>query len=68
MRIASYHSLVSLFAYATPIWASLIAGVLVVVTLSLSMYLLFDHLSAYKNPEVFVNLLLHFVKFLLRSS
>ncbi|ESR35693.1 protein LAZ1 [Citrus sinensis] len=51
MRIASYHNLVSLFAYATPIWASLIAGVLVVVTLSLSMYLLFDHLSAYKNPE-----------------
>lgn len=68
MRIASYHNLVSLFAYATPIWASLIAGVLVVVTLSLSMYLLFDHLSAYKNPEVFVNLLLHFVEFLLRSS
>lgn len=51
MRIPTYHDLVSLFAYATPIWASLSAGALVVVTLSLSMYLLFDHLSAYKNPE-----------------
>lgn len=68
MRIPTYHDLVSLFAYATPIWASLSAGALVVVTLSLSMYLLFDHLSAYKNPEVFVNLLLLFVELLFRFS
>ncbi|XP_031250466.1 protein LAZ1 isoform X1 [Pistacia vera] len=51
MRITTYHYLVSLLAYTTPLWASLIAGVLVVVTLSLSMYLVFEHLSAYKNPE-----------------
>lgn len=63
MRITTYHDLVSVLAYTTPIWASLIAGVLVVVTLSLSLYLVFEHLSAYKNPEVFLNLLLHFLEF-----
>ncbi|PIN13970.1 hypothetical protein CDL12_13412 [Handroanthus impetiginosus] len=38
-------------AYSTPIWAVLIAGFSVVVTLTLSVYLLLEHLSAYKNPE-----------------
>ncbi|XP_044489470.1 protein LAZ1 isoform X2 [Mangifera indica] len=51
MRIITYHDLISLLAYKTPLWASLVAGVLVVFTLSLSMYLVFEHLSAYKNPE-----------------
>ncbi|KAL7102341.1 hypothetical protein ACP275_08G114100 [Erythranthe tilingii] len=37
--------------YSTPIWAVLIAGVSVVVTLTLSVYLLFEHLSMYQNPE-----------------
>lgn len=36
---------------STPTWASLVAGVFVLITLSLSMYLLFEHLSSYKNPE-----------------
>lgn len=36
---------------STPTWASLAAGVFVLITLSLSMYLLFEHLSSYKNPE-----------------
>lgn len=54
MRIITYHDLISLLAYKTPLWASLVAGVLVVFTLSLSMYLVFEHLSAYKNPEVFL--------------
>ncbi|XP_018624541.1 protein LAZ1 isoform X2 [Nicotiana tabacum] len=37
--------------YSPPVWATLLAGVFVVVSLTLSMYLLFEHLSAYKNPE-----------------
>ncbi|KAL3624758.1 Protein laz1 [Castilleja foliolosa] len=37
--------------YSTPIWAVLIAGCSVVLTLTLSVYLLFEHLSMYKNPE-----------------
>ncbi|XP_011085372.1 protein LAZ1 isoform X1 [Sesamum indicum] len=37
--------------YSTPIWAVLIAGVFVVISLTLSVYLLFEHLSTYKNPE-----------------
>lgn len=36
---------------STPSWATAIAGTLVLVTLTLSVYLVFDHLSAYKNPE-----------------
>ncbi|KAI8524759.1 hypothetical protein RHMOL_Rhmol13G0173900 [Rhododendron molle] len=38
-------------SYSTPSWATLIAGAFVALTLTLSIYLLFDHLSAYKNPE-----------------
>ncbi|THG06238.1 hypothetical protein TEA_025827 [Camellia sinensis var. sinensis] len=38
-------------SYSTPSWATLVAGAFVVVTLTLSIYLLFEHLSAYKNPE-----------------
>ncbi|KAJ9189433.1 hypothetical protein P3X46_000728 [Hevea brasiliensis] len=41
----------SLLAYSTPLWATLLAVVFVVITLALSFYLLFEHLSAYKNPE-----------------
>ncbi|XP_020242868.1 protein LAZ1 isoform X2 [Asparagus officinalis] len=40
-----------LAAYSPPQWATAIAGVFVVVSLSLSTHLLFQHLSAYKNPE-----------------
>ncbi|XP_039006698.1 protein LAZ1-like isoform X1 [Hibiscus syriacus] len=46
MNITDY-----LLGYSPPIWATLIAGIFVVVTLSLSMYLIFEHLSSYKNPE-----------------
>ncbi|KAE9461537.1 hypothetical protein C3L33_06562, partial [Rhododendron williamsianum] len=42
-------------SYSTPSWATLIAGAFVALALTLSIYLLFDHLSAYKNPE-FVSL------------
>ncbi|KAK3195667.1 hypothetical protein Dsin_026977 [Dipteronia sinensis] len=48
---AVYLEFFSLLAYSTPIWATVVAGTLLVVTLSLSMYLVFEHLSAYKNPE-----------------
>ncbi|KAG6653596.1 protein LAZ1-like isoform X1 [Carya illinoinensis] len=40
-----------LLGYVAPTWASLVAGSFVLVTLVLSIYLLFEHLSAYKNPE-----------------
>lgn len=38
--------------YAPPTWATLAAAAFVIMTLVLSLYLLFEHLSAYKNPEV----------------
>jgi hypothetical protein len=38
--------------YTPPLWATIIAGVFVIISFSLSLYLLFNHLSAYKNPEV----------------
>lgn len=34
-----------------PSWAIIIAAAFLLPTLALSMYLLFEHLSAYKNPE-----------------
>ncbi|KAG9443200.1 hypothetical protein H6P81_019054 [Aristolochia fimbriata] len=34
-----------------PSWAAIIAGAFVLITVSLSMYLLFEHLSGYNNPE-----------------
>lgn len=57
LRIANsgYYYLINWLSedgYSTPIWAVLIAGSFVVVTLTLSIYLMFEHLSAYKNPEV----------------
>jgi hypothetical protein len=38
--------------YTAPAWATIVAGFFVLLALSLSMYLIFDHLSAYNNPEV----------------
>ncbi|GFS44808.1 organic solute transporter ostalpha protein [Actinidia rufa] len=43
-------------SYSPPSWATLLASAFVALTLTLSIYLLFEHLSAYKNPE-FVSLL-----------
>ncbi|XP_073264990.1 protein LAZ1 isoform X3 [Populus alba] len=37
--------------FSTPLWSTLISGAFVLISLSLSFYLLFEHLSAYKNPE-----------------
>lgn len=37
--------------YTAPTWAVIIAGTFVILTLCLSLYLLFEHLSAYKIPE-----------------
>lgn len=39
-------------AYPTPSWALVAAGIFVLTSLSLSMFLIFEHLSSYKNPEV----------------
>ncbi|XP_042507814.1 protein LAZ1-like isoform X3 [Macadamia integrifolia] len=50
MKITTHLNLF-LLAYSVPTWAALVSGVLVLVTVSLSMYLIFEHLSAYKNPE-----------------
>lgn len=51
-------------SYSAPIWATLIAGFFVILTLALSMYLIFDHLSVYKHPEVIICSFWYFVKFL----
>ncbi|KAJ6897284.1 protein LAZ1 [Populus alba x Populus x berolinensis] len=40
-----------LLTFSIPLWDTLIAGAFVLVTLSSSFYLLFEHLSAYRNPE-----------------
>ncbi|XP_050232683.1 protein LAZ1 isoform X3 [Mercurialis annua] len=36
---------------ATPVWAILVTMFFVILSLSLSFYLVLEHLSAYKNPE-----------------
>ncbi|XP_042405903.1 protein LAZ1-like isoform X1 [Zingiber officinale] len=38
-------------SFSPPAWASIIAGFFVLVVLALSSFLLFEHLSAYNNPE-----------------
>ncbi|XP_068646574.1 protein LAZ1-like isoform X2 [Aristolochia californica] len=50
MRTAGllFNKAVNLFP---PSWAAIIAGAFVLITISLSMYLLFEHLSGYNNPE-----------------
>ncbi|GAB4853089.1 Protein laz1 [Ancistrocladus abbreviatus] len=50
MRIVTHFNILS-SDYTAPLWAVLIAGAFVIVTLALSLYLLIEHLSAYKNPE-----------------
>nr|KYP44468.1 Transmembrane protein 184C family [Cajanus cajan] len=44
-------SILSQLISSPPAWATIIAAAFLVPTLALSMYLLFEHLSAYKNPE-----------------
>ncbi|RWW55702.1 hypothetical protein BHE74_00037669, partial [Ensete ventricosum] len=41
----------SLLSFSPPIWATATGGVSMLITLFLSMFLLFQHLSAYNNPE-----------------
>nr|CAB3485429.1 unnamed protein product [Digitaria exilis] len=53
MRV-NFGQLVPLMAqYSAPTWATLVAGLFTLLALSLSMYLIFEHLSAYNNPEVY---------------
>ncbi|KAJ3680446.1 hypothetical protein LUZ60_016724 [Juncus effusus] len=40
-----------LISYSTPVWATVVAGFFVLLSLSLSTYLIFEHLSTYNNPE-----------------
>ncbi|KAK9944370.1 hypothetical protein M0R45_009942 [Rubus argutus] len=51
MKITPFFDLTSQLAYTPPAWASVVCGIFVLITLTLSIYLLFEHLSAYKNPE-----------------
>ncbi|XP_027356678.1 protein LAZ1 isoform X1 [Abrus precatorius] len=45
------NSIIIQLGYSPPAWATIIAAAFLISTLTLSMYLLFEHLSAYKNPE-----------------
>ena len=63
MSITGYPYLDALYHFP-PTWAALVASFFVLITLSLSLFLLMQHLSAYKNPEVFFLLLwIHSVSF-----
>ncbi|KAG8488001.1 hypothetical protein CXB51_018352 [Gossypium anomalum] len=46
MKITDY-----LLGDSPPIWATFVAGVFSVITNSLSLFLIFEYLSSYKNPE-----------------
>lgn len=42
---------VGLLGYSPPTWITLLAAFIVILTLTFSIFLIFDHLSTYKNPE-----------------
>ncbi|PPD79865.1 hypothetical protein GOBAR_DD23205 [Gossypium barbadense] len=46
MKITDY-----LLGYSPPIWTTFVAGVFSVITIFLSLFLIFENLSSYKNPE-----------------
>ncbi|XP_076883477.1 protein LAZ1-like [Bidens hawaiensis] len=46
-----FTSFIASLRSSAPIWPTLVAGVFVFISVALSVYLLFEHLSAYKNPE-----------------
>ncbi|XP_061355723.1 protein LAZ1 isoform X1 [Gastrolobium bilobum] len=45
------NSIIIQLVNSPPAWATIISSAFLLLTLTLSMYLLFEHLSAYKNPE-----------------
>lgn len=51
MRVNPVLFLPLMAEYAAPTWAILISGFFMLLSVSLSMYLIFQHLSAYNNPE-----------------
>ncbi|KVH96597.1 protein LAZ1-like [Cynara cardunculus var. scolymus] len=51
LEAEDFVNLVVALKVSPPTWPSLVAGVFVFISLTLSIYLLFEHLSAYKNPE-----------------
>jgi len=51
MRVNFGHLVAVMAQYSAPTWATLVAGLFMLLALSLSTYLIFEHLSAYNNPE-----------------
>ncbi|XP_076907923.1 protein LAZ1-like [Bidens hawaiensis] len=51
IRGKAFVSLITILKYSAFPWTTLVAAVFVFVSLTLSIFLLFQHLSAYKNPE-----------------
>ncbi|KAL5699578.1 Protein laz1 [Ranunculus cassubicifolius] len=51
MTVQLHSHLNTLANLSPPAWAVSVAGILVLITVTLSTYLVFEHLSAYKNPE-----------------
>ncbi|KAD7479007.1 hypothetical protein E3N88_02143 [Mikania micrantha] len=51
IRGATIVNLIGILKYSPFSWTTLVAAVFVFVSLTLSIFLLFQHLSAYKNPE-----------------
>lgn len=49
--VEGFVNLASVVGYETPAWTSVVAGAFVLLSVTLSIYLLFEHLSTYKNPE-----------------
>ncbi|KAI3824697.1 hypothetical protein L1987_06166 [Smallanthus sonchifolius] len=51
IRGEAFVNLIGVLKYSQFPWTTLVAAVFVFVSLTLSIFLLFQHLSAYKNPE-----------------
>lgn len=51
MQEITYYLNQVIVSHSPPIWPALLAGAFVLLTLTFSLYLLFEHLSTYKNPE-----------------
>lgn len=47
-----FSNLVVALKFSPPLWTTIVVGVFVLISLSLSIYLMFEHFSAYKNPNV----------------
>ncbi|KAI3700479.1 hypothetical protein L2E82_45109 [Cichorium intybus] len=50
----NFVDLVVALKVSPPPWPTVVAGVFVFISLTPSSYLLFEHLSTYKNPEMII--------------